>query len=264
MTFEKAYKAILKTQLENATNRNVYISNDLHYKPLDNDPDGIVMVINTGGGTKSSINGYDMNTVPMSINFICQANYLQEIFGILASISKEHNAKYYQTTIDGVNYNYKIVYSDAMQLGGVYKEHLKAGTYNLITGNWLLTATYSHNAIIEPSVFKLTIGSTEYDINYIVRYEMSSQDVTEPVQYLGETYQEHLPITRTLVYSFVLLKVQSDAFQTLLRELMDGTDDLNATVKTLKIDNQEIPITKLTATEIFENNASVVNLVLTR
>lgn len=45
---------------------------------------------------------------------------------------------------------------------------------------------------------------------------------------------------------------------------MDGTDDLNATVKTLKIDNQEIPITKLTATEIFENNASVVNLVLTR
>ena len=263
MTFEKAYKAILKTQLENATNRNVYISNDLHYKPLDNDPDGIVMVINTGGGTKSSINGYDMNTVPMSINFICQANYLQEIFGILANISKEHNAKYYQTTIDNIVYNYKIVYSDAMQLGGVYKEHLKVGTFNLITGNWLLTATYSHNAIIEPSVFKLTIGSTEYDINYIVRYEMSSQDVTNPVQYLGDTYQEHLPITKTLVYSFVLLKVQTDEFQTLLRGELTGSGNINSSTNKLTIDNVEIPIAKISVTEIFENNASVFNLVLT-
>ncbi len=264
MTFEQNYKEILRTQLEAVTNRKVYVSNDIHYQPLNDDPEAIVMVINTGGTSRSAVDGFDMNTLPISINFICQANYLQEIFGILNQIAKENNAKYYQTEIDGTTYFYQVIYSDAFQIGGAYKVHLERRTVNCITGNWLLNITYSENAIIEPSICKLKVGSTEYDIKYINRYDMSATPVTESVQYIDEDGQEELFIDTVLSYSFVLLKVNNDALQTELRKQIAGKIDLNQSVLTLKIDGDEISIKKLVVTEIYENKASVYNLVLTK
>jgi len=62
----------------------------------------------------------------------------------------------------------------------------------------------------------------------------------------------------------VLLKVNNDALQTELRKQIAGKIDLNQSVLTLKIGGDEISINKLVVTEIYENKASVYNLVLTK
>lgn len=262
MTFERNYKEILRAQLEAVTNRKVYVSNDIHYQPLDDDPEAIVMVINTGGTSRSSVDGFDMNTLPISINFICQANYLQEIFGILNQIAKENNAKYYQTEIDGTTYYYQVIYSDAFQIGGAYKVHLERRTVNCITGNWLLNITYSENAIIEPSTFKLKIGSTEYDVKFINHYDMSAIPVTEPTHYIGEEDQYEELLDTKIAYSFVLLRVKSDSLQTKLRKHLTKETNLNKEALQLKIDGVTIDINNLSVTEIYENKTAVYNLVL--
>lgn len=262
MTFERHYKNILKLQLESVTNRRVYVSNDLHYQPLENDPDGVVLVINTGGTSRSSIAGFDMNTIPLSINFICQANYLQEIFGILNEIARENNARYYETEIDGMTFYYQVIYSDATQIGGAYKAHVKGGTHNFVTGNWILNITYSENAIIEPSTFKLKIGSTEYDVKFINRYDMSAIPVTEPIHYIGEEGPYEELLDTKIAYSFVLLKVKSDSLQTKLRQHLTKATNLNKEALQLKIDGETIDINNLSVTEIYENKTAVYNLVL--
>lgn len=265
-TFERIYKSVLLEHLQNALpNRKVFVSNDLHYKPLENDPEGVVAIIQTGMGSKSAISGYDMNTVPVVVNFITQANNLQELLGALNSIASEQNGKYNSLSLNAEEYYYKAIYSTAYPIGAPFDIRIKSSVVRVMTINWTITLTYSHNAIIEPSVFKLKVGTTDYDINYIVRYEMSSQSNDEQTQYRENYLINYIPSSKTNVYTFVLLKVQSDEFQTLLRqEMIDINTILSTNEIKLLVDSETIDISNYSITEIFENNTSVFNLVLTR
>ena len=89
MTFERNYKEILRVQLEAVTKRKVYVSNDIHYQPLDDDPEAIVMVINTGGTSRSSVDGFDMNLLPISINFICKQIICKNIWHLKPNRQRE-------------------------------------------------------------------------------------------------------------------------------------------------------------------------------
>lgn len=262
-TFEKSYKAVLLEQLKEAMpNRKIYVSNDLHYKPLENDPNGVVAIIQTGMGTKSAISGYDMNTVPVVINFIIQANYLQELLGALDGIAKENNGMFSEAHYNNEQHYYKTVYATAYPIGAPFDMRTKTDIVRVMTVNWTLTLTYSSNAIIEPSTFKLRVGSTDYDIKYITRYEISSQPNKEQTQYRHDSRISQLLSSYSTVCSLVLLKVSEDSFQTLLRADSIGKSSvLSNNALKLIIDGDVIDIANHTVTEIYENNASVLNLV---
>ena len=66
-TFEQVYKEKFKGQLEKFIDKPLRVTNDLNYRPLEDDPNEVAVIIRTGPGTRSSIAGYDLTSLTFTL-----------------------------------------------------------------------------------------------------------------------------------------------------------------------------------------------------
>ncbi len=168
-TFEQAYKAVLEGQLEEfITVNNVKVSNDINYKPLENDPTSVVAVIRTGPGTKSIMAGNDLTTTTFTVTLLCPANDLQTILAAINSLIWNYNGVWSSLSINIYNattdvagdrtFNYRPVFASPFQLGTQQDVKTANETIKVATILWSVTVGYSSTAEVKPSTYYLSTG----------------------------------------------------------------------------------------------------------
>jgi hypothetical protein len=279
-TFEQLYKEKFRVQLENIlTDRNIYVSNDLKYKPLETDATGVVVVIKTGPGTRSSIAGYDLTTLTFNVNLVTQANALQTVLGALNNLIANYNGVWDSVTIPifdaatGVTtdttFTFKPVFTTPFQLSGVFDLKISNETMKAVTILMSVTTSYSSNAAAIPETYKLEIDGDMYDLNYI-----SVESTVNPT-YDGYPVDGTSEITKKLVahvttFNFTILKAKYglDALHDLLHDECFKRSIYMLSGKTLKLyrgtAGLSADIQTYTISEVSENGSTVINLTLSR
>lgn len=279
-TFEQLYKDKFKTQLENIlTDRNIYVSNDTKYKPLETDATGVVAVIKTGPGTRSSIAGYDLTTLTFNVNLVTQANALQTVLGSLNNLIANYNGVWDSVTIPifdaatGVTtdttFTYKPIFTTPFQLGSVFDLKISNETMKAVTILMSITTAYSSNAAAVPETYKLEIDGDMYDLNY-VRVETNVNPTYDSFPTDGTSDLEKRLVTHVTTFNFTILKSKYglDALHDLLHDECFKRSIYMLSTKTMKLYRGTaglvVDIQTYIISEVSENGSTIINLTLAR
>ncbi len=275
VTFEKAYKDVFKNQLIQFTDKTITVSNDINYKPLEKDPDALVVIIKTGPGTKRNSATNDLTSVTFNINFIVNANDIQKILGALNSLIWNYNAVWstvdipvYDIATKELNtktFTYYPTFTTPFLLGSVYD--LKTANETIKAATLMMSATisYSSNASTEPEIYKLWINDTEYILNF-ERIESVSAPAYEYNPINTEPFLQPIFLNNVITFNFVILKAKGgiDALHDLLHEEYFSNNLLSGNTLKLTQGATTINIKTYTLSEVYENGITVINLTLTR
>ena len=103
MRFEEVFKGILKDKIVAAAGENsaysIHAVSDLFFKAEnfikgDND---VIMVVQGGNVTKSNIPNYDLNTMPLIVNFIVPLIRKNAFMGVLGNVAEKYNGTLEET-----------------------------------------------------------------------------------------------------------------------------------------------------------------------
>lgn len=267
-SFEQAYKSILKKDLENLLGRKIFITNDIAYRPLEQDKTNIVAVVKTGQGTKSNVPNYDLTTLPLHITFIIEANYLQEFLGSLNLYIKDINGVANSIVLEdrdgeALNY-YRVVFNTPNAYGGTFDLQTSKETFKavmvLLTGR----VVYSSNVLLDQFIPVVKINGVEYPINYLLRSEFTTQPAVDSTPIENRIVSTKKTLNIETVYNFTLLEVKDDDISKKLYNLFIN-DQVNFNDLYLKIDKENfIKVQSLHLSYSWDAGVGVYNLVLVR
>lgn len=275
-TFEQVYKEKFKDQLEKFIDKPLRVTNDLNYRPLEDDPNEVAVIIRTGPGTRSSIAGYDLTSLTFYVDFIVAANAVQELLGALNNLTLYYNAVWDSVTIDIYNpsedrnlattFHFKPIFSTPFIQGNQFSLRTKQGTINAIAVNMSVTVGYASTAAVLPEQYKLRIDGKDYVINYDSRTVVDSP-VYKQTDEGGKIIKQRL-LSHVVTHTFVILR-SAPGVDPLQDILVGNAYEQPANMlsgKTLKLirGNKVIDIQTYNITERYLNGASVLELTLTR
>lgn len=264
-TFEQAFKEKLKEQIEEylPKGKEIVITNDINFKPLEEDPESIVGIIKSGGGTKSYVQGYDFTTYQVFVSFILDANYLQEFLGILNNSVVKQNGIFKNLNYSNETYTYQTVYQTPTVIGSPQDIRAKEKKVKVQIVSLSGTIVYTTNGCIIPKEFKIKIDGIEYQVAGVFRYELTYTPTYTPTPVDGSAYVQNDFNIAVKTYTMTLLKMINNNLHNLLSNYIINADLL--TNVELKIDSGNYFLTKCSSlVEVYENQASVIRLVLMR
>lgn len=275
-TFEQVYKEKFKGQLEKFIDKPLRVTNDLNYRPLEDDPNEVAVIIRTGPGIRSSIASYDLTSLTFYVDFIVAANSVQELLGALNNLTLYYNAVWDSVTIDIYNpgqdrnitttFHFKPIFSTPFIQGNQFSLRTKQGTINAISVNMSVTVGYASNAAVLPETYKLRIDGRDYVINYDSRTVVDSP-VYKQTDEGGKIIKQRL-LSHVVTYTFVILRSAPgvDPLQDILvgNAYEQPANMLSGNTLKLIRGNKVIDIQTYNITERYLNGASVLELTLTR
>lgn len=267
MTFEQSYQNYLKARLEETLpGRHFTVSRDLQFEVLERDPEGIAAVIKSGNAAKSSVPGYDLNTWPLLVSFTLPANDLQELFEALGRIESEDNAEQLELSAGETDYAFRQVFTTPYALGSPFDLGTRERTIKAVNAAWMITVTYSANAVIEPQTFALTVDGTDYAFDCLYSYDMTVTQNHDAHQEYDSDLMKYDALSRVIAYNFTLYKKRNSSLQALLDADFEGESALLGKALGLKIDNSQTPlsISGYTCSYTYENHVGAYRLTLTR
>lgn len=273
MIFEQAYGAWLVKQLNTAVqaiNKNLVCRqyDEVGYKPLVKNPNGVAVVISGGNATRSAVSGLDQNVLPLTATVICKEEYSTLVRNAIDSVQKAYNAipmqlEYYDGVEDATRTtNMKAIYSTPFVFNhGDYKterETIKAAFLSFSA-----SVFYGETAVVDPVPITLKVGGTCYQIEHIADYNMSATPAYEAYLAQGEQRAKQCELSRTNAFSFTVYKVAGDELQQIFEnELLCDPNGLNGKVLILNFGGGDIVITTYQITESYANNAAAYVLTL--
>ncbi len=262
MRFEIWYKDKLKSWIENrgydvvAVNDNAFKVNTL----MDKSDKTVLMLVQGGNVTKSNIPTYDLNTMPVIVNFLVPLNLKNDFMSVLCDLTELHNASLSQGDIDGETILYRGIYNTPYVLGETTEIRHGGGTMKVCTIQWIITLNYGVDAyIFTPSLF-LTINGTKYEVKKIMRFEFSYNPAYDTYQPFGSSIQQSKKLSE--IRSYVLQIAQDnpygnigtyDPLQSLLRKISNGTVNVDGDI-TLSWNDQDILVKRFSLSGGIENN----------
>jgi hypothetical protein len=262
------YKNYLKTELPAyITGSTLYISNDISFKPLEKDADGVVAIINGGVGSRAMVDGGDYITLNFAINFICDSNKAQTIIANLQSFMNVENAKYGTLSI----YDYRATFSNPYIVGDLFEimsknEDNKTISLKCVNIALNVSLQYSSTVYFKPDTWKITIASTEYTILGIDSYDFASVPTYEPAQINGSTVITQHKAADVRTFHFKLMALKSNALHTLLMgEYTSATSiSSNAILKLKRNSETAVDIQTINVTETWNQGVKYIDLTLGR
>lgn len=273
MTFEKAYKEWLKTELPDyLSDYNLYVSNDISYKPLEKDSNGILCVINSGVGSRLLIEGGDYTTLTFNINFVFDANKLQDVLSSLNELINDYNAKYDTIEIGVLSVRYKPIFTNPYAMGGLFELSTKNENNQSISMKCVnvilnINVAYSSNIDFEPSVFKMIIGTTEYTISGIESYDFTSAPIYDTSQQLSLGFANQDKLANVIQFHFKIVVIKNNTLHGLFTSDFFKTSAFisdNATLKLKKDSGTAIDIKTVVISEIWDKGVKIIDLTLGR
>lgn len=284
MTFESAYKELLKNELIDAlkvqvinpdtdtviktTYKTVKFADNKQYEPLQQDPDEICGIVRGGNAIKSAVAGYDTNELTLTVVMYCKADYVDTLLSAAEKISSNKNAEWSTITVDDIEYTYRALYSTPVVVGGTYELKSKNGTIKAINSVWTITLSYSTNGFMPAPEDKLTIGGVDYDIDYLWRNEDTEMPNYDQSQKKEEQVMTYRKINTTRVYVYTSRVVNSGSLlQTRLLQSIYGVSPITGGITLKKAFNSaiiSIPISAYNFNRVWENGTAAITITLTR
>lgn len=260
------YKNYLKTNLPTyITDCTLYIGNDINYKPLEKDADGVQVIINSGVGSRIMVEGGDYITLNFAINFICDANKTQKIIANLKSFMDVENAKY--STLG--TYEYRSTFSSPYVVGDLFelmsKSENKLMSLKCVNIALNVNLQYSSTVSFKPDTWKLTIGATEYTITGIESYDFASVPAYEPSQFINESTPTQHKVADARTFHFKLVAFKSNVLHVLLMNEYTSTTSVSSSAIKLKRNSETaVTIQTINITETWNQGIKFIDLTLGR
>lgn len=272
MIFEEAYGhwlvLMINNQIKTTLGKTCKLYDEVAFKPLRKDPEEIAIIINGGGAARSSVAGQDQNNLSLNVVMICKKEYSKSVRGCVDNFQSTYNAKlvslpYIDNAGNSIMQRTKSVFFTPITIDSNDYQTEK-GTIKATFLSFTVSVVYGLTAISTPSTFKLSIDGAEYDVNYIVQYNISSQPAYDTYLAPGETHPQQRLVSASNAWSLTIAKVANDDLQTLFTEELNAVDGRGLYGKTLTLvrDEQSIPIHNYNLTESYINNAAAYLLVL--
>lgn len=271
MTFEQAYKSFLLETLAPYLTKELIVVNDIAFRPLEQKPDAILCVLNTGVGSKINSDIGDYTTLSFATNFMFDINDLQSVLSELHAFIIDYNAVYTNLVADTLTYDYKAIFTNPFPVGSpqeilTYNSQNQKQSTKIINVVLNVNIAYSSDIDFIPDTFKLSIGATEYAINGIDNYSIVSNPVYEATQYLNSMFLTQQKRANNIVFTFVLTANKTDTLHTLLlNDFTKSSGFISDSVITLKRNSESaVNITTIQASTTWNNGVKVITLTLTR
>lgn len=263
MRFEVWYKDYLKEKVANkgydvvAVNDNAFKVNTL----MDKSDKTVLMLVQGGNVTKSNIPNYDLNTMPVIVNFLVPLNLKNDFMSGLCDIAESLNGYLLFTEINNKKVRYRGIYNTPYVLGETTEIRHGGGTMKVCAIQWIISLNYGKNAYIQTPSLYLTLNGTEYPVMRLMRFEFSYNPAYDNYQPFGSEIQQSKKLSE--IRSFVIQVAQNDIFadfhpdddlQDLLHDIAIGKANVEGDI-VLKWINDSITVKRFSLSGGIENNS---------
>lgn len=221
MRFEEVFKSILKEKIvaeAGETAFSIHAVNDLFFKAEnfvkgDND---VIMVVQGGNVTKSNIPDYDLNTMPLIVNFIVPLIRKNTFMGVLGNVAEKYNGKLEETaqgSDDGSVTQFRAIYNTPFVIGESQEIRCGTGTIKICTVQWIISLNYGKNAYVKTPTVNLSINGVIIPITHIMRYEHAYAPAYDDYQKFGDKIRtsKKLSAIRTWVFQIAKITLSENA-----------------------------------------------------
>lgn len=208
---------------------NIHAVNDLFFKAEnfvkgDND---VIMVVQGGNVTKSNIPEYDLNTMPLIVNFVVPLIRKNEFMSFLGGVAEEYNGKleeyngWLRGDKDDVITQYRAIYNTPFVIGESQEIRCGTGTIKICTIQWIISLNYGKNAYIKtPRVF-LWINDVPIEIFHVMRYEHAYAPAYDDYQKFGDKIRTAKKLSAIRTWVFQIAKINlSETSKSAVRDLL--------------------------------------------
>lgn len=215
MRFEEVFKSILKEKIIAEAGENsaysIHAVNDLFFKAEnfikgDND---VIMVVQGGNVTKSNIPDYDLNTMPLIVNFIVPLIRKNAFMGVLGNVAEKYNGtleEAAQGSDNGSVMQYRAIYNTPFVIGESQEIRCGTGTIKICTVQWIISLNYGKNAYIKTPTVYLTINNVPIPIAHIMRYEHAYAPAYDDYQKFGDKIRTSKKLSAIRTWVFQIAK----------------------------------------------------------
>ena len=215
MRFEEVFKSILKDKIVAAAGENsaysIHAVNDLFFKAEnfikgDND---VIMVVQGGNVTKSNIPDYDLNTMPLIVNFIVPLIRKNAFMGVLGNVAEKYNGtleEAAQGSDNGSVMQYRAIYNTPFVIGESQEIRCGTGTIKICTVQWIISLNYGKNAYIKTPSVSLSINGVIIPITHIMRYEHAYAPAYDDYQKFGDKIRTSKKLSAIRTWVFQIAK----------------------------------------------------------
>ncbi len=223
MIFEQAYGQRLIYELNDRIQKMddkliCKLYDEVGYKPLQESPDEIAVIISGGNASRSQVKGQDQNVLPLTVTVVCKEIYSNAVRNAVDGFQKDFNAVPLALTYyDGIAgkavvANYKAVYTTPL----VFTHSDYKTRYETIKAAFIsfsASVVYGQTAVIEPATAKLVIDGKEYVIEHIADCNLASMPSYEAYLPQGSKRMRQADLAAVNAFAYTLYKVSGDALQ---------------------------------------------------
>lgn len=254
MRFEEVFKGILKEKIikekiiaaAGETAFSIHAVNDLFFKAEnfvkgDND---VIMVVQGGNVTKSNIPDYDLNTMPLIVNFIVPLIRKNAFMGVLGNVAEKYNGKLEETaqgSDDGSVTQFRAIYNTPFVIGESQEIRCGTGTIKICTVQWIISLNYGKNAYVKTPTVYLTINNVPIPITHIMRYEHAYAPAYDDFQKFGDKIRTSKKLSAIRTWVFQIAKITlSESAKSKIKSLIDSPKLFDSFIKGITNDDEKL------------------------
>lgn len=241
-TFEQAFKNEFKetfqAMLSSISDKKILVSNDITVKPLENDPDRIVAVLQSGKGRKQEVKGFDLTTYPLVLTIIVDMNFLQDLLAILNNYIALNNGivkqlTYQKNESETGSFDYIIRFDTPNQIGSPVD--LKVKNRNVKVAMVMLAGEIKYTTTADISLPGYWLKITKSDTTTLeAKVEgdgvINQDSATVPEYELFYTYDLAnplaIPICLSTAITFQITQLKANEMHQLLERVADGQETI--------------------------------------
>lgn len=254
MRFEEVFKSILKEKIlkekivaaAGETAFSIHAVNDLFFKAEnfvkgDND---VIMVVQGGNVTKSNIPDYDLNTMPLIVNFIVPLIRKNAFMGVLGNVAEKYNGKLEETaqgSDDGSVTQFRAIYNTPFVIGESQEIRCGTGTIKICTVQWIISLNYGKNAYVKTPTVYLTINNVPIPITHIMRYEHAYAPAYDDYQKFGDKIRTSKKLSAIRTWVFQIAKITlSESAKSEITRLIKSPKLFDSVIKGITNDDEKL------------------------
>lgn len=228
---------------------NIHAVNDLFFKAEnfikgDND---VIMVVQGGNVTKSNIPEYDLNTMPLIVNFVVPLIRKNEFMSFLGGVAEEYNGKleeyngWLRGDKDDVITQYRAIYNTPFVIGESQEIRCGTGTIKICTVQWIISLNYGKNAYVKTPTVKLSINGVDIPISHIMRYEHAYAPAYDDFQKFGDKIRTSKKLSAIRTWVFQIAKITlSESTKTKIKSLINSPKLFDSVIKEITNDDEKL------------------------
>lgn len=228
---------------------NIHAVNDLFFKAEnfikgDND---VIMVVQGGNVTKSNIPEYDLNTMPLIVNFVVPLIRKNEFMSFLGGVAEEYNGKleeyngWLRGDKDDVITQYRAIYNTPFVMGESQEIRCGTGTIKICTVQWIISLNYGKNAYVKTPTVNLIINGVSIPIAHIMRYEHAYAPAYDDYQKFGNKIRTAKKLSAIRTWVFQIAKITlSESTKSEITRLIKSPKLFDSVIKEITNDDEKL------------------------